>query len=233
MRSRRRILRVRRDVWSPELLQFCRCACLTAPELENLEAEATRPTTTPQGSRPADLLDGARSSLCSASGDSKPTSSPSTVATARGTGCVQRSSTEATRIIPKDGGGDGNDPPIPGSLLVERKQNIARPDERQRRRGNRPYTEGERAISKDGGRERASEAGEGGGEGGGSVAAAAREDCRFPRKALSAQNEVATLAKAMDCFVQARDAFPTTLEHDEVPLKTCSIVQPTHHADMY
>eukprot|EP00903_Cladosiphon_okamuranus_P005406 g5394.t1 len=35
-----RILRVRRDVWDPELMRFCRCACLTAPELDKLDAAA-------------------------------------------------------------------------------------------------------------------------------------------------------------------------------------------------
>eukprot|EP00752_Nemacystus_decipiens_P001814 g1752.t1 len=48
------ILRVRRDVWSTELMRFCRCACLTAPELDNLEAAVNQQAATPQGSSPAD-----------------------------------------------------------------------------------------------------------------------------------------------------------------------------------
>lgn len=214
-RSRRRILRVRRDVWSPELLRFCRCACLTAPELDNLEAGAKQQAATrPLGSSPAGLMGGTRSGLCSASEESS---------TAHGTGCFQRRSTEATRLDGKGEDGKarclvagtaafyGNGPPTRGSPQVEEKQSSATPDGRRRRQRDGRDAGAERAISKADGRERASEAG---GEEGGSVAAA-RDGCRFPCKALSVQNEVSALTKAMDCFVQARDAFPTTLDHDE------------------
>lgn len=209
-------------------MRFCRCACLTAPELDKLEVAAKQEatTSTPQESRPAELLDETRSSLCSAGSDSKP-ASPSTVAAAQEAGCVHRSSAEATRAEGKSADGKAqclvaetavtsDNPPDHRSLPIEPKENIVRPDRRQRRQGGgRDGTE-ERTNSKDNGtsRERANETG--GRGGGGGKDAAARETGRFPCKALSAQNEAAALSKAMDCFAQARDAFPTTLEHDEV-----------------
>ncbi|CAN0530881.1 unnamed protein product, partial [Ectocarpus sp. 12 AP-2014] len=48
-----RILRVRRDVWSEELLRFCRCACLTTPELDNLEARGGQQATMASQSSPS------------------------------------------------------------------------------------------------------------------------------------------------------------------------------------
>ncbi|CAM9332238.1 unnamed protein product, partial [Hapterophycus canaliculatus] len=39
--------------------------------------------------------------------------------------------------------------------------------------------------------------------------------CRFPCRAMSAQNELAALKQAIDYLMQARKRFPTTLEHDE------------------
>lgn len=212
VRLHRRILRVRRDIWSPELMRFCRCACLTATELDNLEAAARQQATTTRGSNPADLLDGAHSSLCSSNGASRP-AHPSAVATACGRGCVQRASSKETRFGGKAEDGrpqhpvaetavSGNDPPNDGSPRIELKQSLVRADGKQGRRGGGGRDGwAERTNSGDDGKERASKAG---------------EACRFPCKALSAQNEVAALTKAMDFFVQARDAFPTTLEHDEV-----------------
>lgn len=186
-------------------MQLCRCACLTAPESDSLEAAAKQQATTPQEGSPAVSSDGTHSSLSSASGDSK-LAPPSTIAAARGGGCIQRSSREATTIEGETGDGRaqrfveetaayGNGSPFHGSPPIEQKrQSLARPDGRQRRRGH--------------GRDRKEEGGEN--------AKGVREACRFPCKALSAQNEIAALTKAMDFFVQARDAFPTTLEHDEV-----------------
>lgn len=202
-------------------MQFCRCACLTAPELDNLEAAAKQQVTTPQGSSPANFWDGTHPGLDSVSGDPKPEPAPpSTIATAQAREYVQRPSTEAARFEGRsqdgraqrcitENGANGTGPPTRGSPPVELKQSLVHPDGRQRRRGEERDGREERTNSEGDSIDRANEAG------GGGNAVAAREACPFPRKALSAQNEVAALMKAMDCVVQARDAFPTTLEHDE------------------
>ncbi|CAM9299099.1 unnamed protein product, partial [Ectocarpus fasciculatus] len=51
-----RIFRVRRDVWPEELLRFCRCACLTAPELDNLDARAVQQATRASQSSPSGVM---------------------------------------------------------------------------------------------------------------------------------------------------------------------------------
>lgn len=75
---------MRRDVWSAELLRYCRCACLTAAELDSLEAAAAAAAPTPAPaaeqatilspqSRPADVLHKWRSPAGDDPGGSKVT----------------------------------------------------------------------------------------------------------------------------------------------------------------
>lgn len=54
--------------------------------------------------------------------------------------------------------------------------------------------------------------------GGGRTEGDAREAAArtFPFRALSADNELRALTEIVMCLLEARDAFPTTLEHDEV-----------------
>lgn len=140
-----RLFRLRRDHWAVELLWFNRCECLTASELDCLDAEHG-------------------SAQCSATiMQHEENNSNNTVC-------------RRTDRGPVEGGSVG--------VLLE---------------------------SGDGGRTE--------GDARGAPAGA------FPFRALSADNELLALAEIVMCLVKARDAFPTTLEHDEV--------RPTHAAHTY
>ncbi|CAM9164316.1 unnamed protein product [Scytosiphon promiscuus] len=238
-----RIFRLRRSVWDLEMLRFCRCACLTAAELDRLEAAEVRQATTAPQSSPADSLkqqdsnvvrgeeiESAPRALCrcyphrlrkeagrqdnvddgGGSGNSvgsesgAPRSAAVANAAARphlspcGEVCHRRRNSDAFTILPQDRNEGG-----------ERERDAeGSADERREDQG-----------AETGGRGgRLGEGGVGGAETGSPNAgssAAGEYACRFPCKAMSAQNEIAALRHITYCLIQARKRFPTTLEHDE------------------
>ncbi len=240
---------MRRDVWSAELITFCRCACLTAPELDSLEAEKAQPVTRPpRDGTPADMprrrCSGGSAGGCNlvplaASAEAKDNAREGKI------GCVPRcSEEEAIRSQGKSGssggggGGGGGDiglevgsavahpplsafgevvppdtgsdsPSLQGSPTAKPKQDLIVQDTRQRNGGKGGVEDGaERTKHEEG------ETGEGGGGGGAHDAAPEAASCSLD-KPWSVRNELAALAKAVHFLVQARDGFPTTLEHDE------------------
>ena len=112
---------MRRDVWSTELLRFCRCECLIAPELDSLEAERVQPVTrAPKGDNPGDNLrpqfpsgSAGRFKLAPLAATAK------TKATAGGggdgcaPGCLEEEATRTTQGDSSSGGG-GSDRGIEG-----------------------------------------------------------------------------------------------------------------------
>lgn len=222
------------------MLRFCRCACLIALELDRLEAAGKRQESMAPRSGPADVphrLDSsgvdcgtpksAHGHLCrcvasrlrhvtrgegndnvgggggSESGESGRASVIDAAAyphlSSFGEICRGKNNIDGRPILPLD----------------ETKREEEGEAERVRNEGCENGEAETRKSIAEGGR------GEGGVDGAvnGSedgFPAARKRECRFPCRAMSAQNEVAALKQAIDCLIQARKNFPTTLEHDEV-----------------
>lgn len=216
------------------MLRFCRCACLTASDLDRLETAGGRQESMGPRNRPADLLhqqdlsgvdrgelDLAHGDLCR---------------------CFEHCSRQAGRNIHKitggggHGGGSENDEPestvsadAVGYPILSSFGEICQGDDNSDacptlpQNGNKGSEEEGEAKGNTGGKREdhgAEIEGGGGGRGEGSTngsSSATRDHlCRFPCRALSAQNELAALNQAKYYLVQARKMFPTTLEHDEV-----------------
>ncbi|CAB1098425.1 unnamed protein product [Ectocarpus sp. CCAP 1310/34] len=248
-----RMLRVHRDVWPEELLRFCRCACLTAPELDNLEARGGQQATMASQSTPSDAM-----RQRGIAGTVEPTAAavPPYQDLCR---CALRSSKQATRGKAEGGSGSGGSgdrtstrgttaAPPSSSLpscgkaredTINNNHNIGDDDtlreglsvhaskctlplrdeheEGNGDRGDRGAGAGaEEEGQQDG--DDPSGAGGAGGKRGGVDSPDENLDasgCRFPCRALTAQNEVAALTEAVKYLAQARDNYPTTLEYDE------------------
>lgn len=201
------------------MLRFYRCACLTASELDKLEAEHDARSDPGKQQQPG--TDRAASEGVGGGGRS---------ADGRGGG-------EDDRGGGRRGGGGGEggeveEKRVGGSREIEGRERGCAPPTLGRTDGDEcsstscgtvPVTfcslSPPTAIDESGsriGRDRTTEgalAPERGGEGG----AGATMDARvgFPGKASSAENELAALTEVVMQLLEARDAFPTTLEHDE------------------
>lgn len=188
----RRLMRLRRDVWSVELVQLNRCACLTAKELDELEAaHDTQHTTIVQQQQQPDAcissanVNGGREQV-------------------RG----ERRGGECRLCVPdtlvtedkQDGSSTGSGEACPASDASSRL-----PLSEAVHDGSGSSTERSICARQGGAGDRHDEEREG----------TTTQGACFPRRALSAKHELTVLTEVALQLLEARDAFPTTLEHDE------------------
>ncbi|CAM9970991.1 unnamed protein product, partial [Ectocarpus sp. 12 AP-2014] len=237
-----------------ELLRFCRCACLTTPELDNLEARGGQQATMASQSSPSATMrqrgiagtveptaaavplyqDLCRCALRSskqatrgkAEGGSGSGGSGDRTST-RGTTAAPPSSSlpscGMTRedIINNNNNNNGDDDTLREGLSVHAsKCTLPLRDEHGEGNGDRGHREAGAGAKEEGQEDGDDPSGVGGaGEKRGGVDSPDENPdasgCRFPCRALTAQNEVAALTEAVKYLAQARDNYPTTLEHDE------------------
>ena len=167
------LFHLRRDLWSVDVLRFYRCACLTASELDKLEAEYV-----------------ARSAL----GGQQRATDPAATGGGGDCHCVPLSAggTEG------DGYGSRKCRTVSAALCSSSPREVS--DESGSRSGRGCATDQAAAP------ERGSEGGAG---------TRTNERLFFPNRASSAENELAALTEVVMRLLEACDAFPTTLQHDE------------------
>ncbi|CAM9206009.1 unnamed protein product [Ectocarpus sp. 4 AP-2014] len=252
-----RILRVRRDVWPKELLRFCRCACLTAPELDNLEARGGQQATMASQSSPsgamrqrgiAGTVEPTAAAVppyqdlcrCALRSSKQGTRGKAEGGSGSG-GSGDRTSTRGTTAAPpssslpscgkaredtinnhnNNNNNNGDDDTLREGLSVHAsKCTLPLRDEHEEGNGDRGDRGAGAGAEEEGQKDGDDPSGAGGaGEKRGGVDSPDENPdasgCRFPCRPLTAQDEVAALTEAVKYLAQARDNYPTTLEHDE------------------
>ncbi|CAN0301072.1 unnamed protein product [Laminaria digitata] len=197
-----RLFHLRRDLWSVDVLRFYRCACLTASELDKIEAEhdarrdpgRQQPVTGPEATR--GVGDGGGAAGAGGRGEGG--------AGGGGRGGGGGGGGEGCSCIPFSSGETDGDASRGGtcrkvSALSCSSSPRAASDESGSRSGRGHAAGG--AVAP----ERGSEDGAG----------TSTTRAVFPGKASSAENELAALTEVVMQLLEARDAFPTTLQNDE------------------